>query len=152
MDFESKKESGKIIGDHQPFGKSGPWYGFYKEQIENLLEEGEIILTEIHIDNVELFREKYKETLSLIGFISEKSYLECNLKERSSESEKEIALRINKGLKEIEEIKKMKEKGFIDEVVEVGWENRESLKEIVVEIVRKKVEHSFELKNEIKLN
>ncbi len=148
-DFSEMKDQGKLIGAHQLFGKEGHWYGFSREEIDQFLEKGETVLTEIHPDNVRIFKKIYQEKLFTVALMAEQEYLEHNLRSRRSEQEEEIKRRITDSQKEVETIKELREAGLIDSFVEVGWDNRETLSEIMVERVSGEVKS---LSRENKLN
>ncbi len=148
-DFLEMKDQGKLIGAHQLFGKEGHWYGFYRKEIDQLLEKGETILTELHPDNVRIFKKTYQEKLFMVALMAEQEYLEKNLRNRKSEQEEEIKRRLVDSQKELEMIKELREDGLIDSFVEVSWENRNDLSEIIVERVSNEIKPLFK---ENKLN
>ncbi len=148
-DFLEMKDQGKLIGAHQLFGKEGYWYGFSQEEIDQFLEKGETVLTELHPDNVRIFKKIYQEKLLTIALMAEQEYLEHNLRNRKSEKEEEIKRRLADSQKELEAIKELREAGLIDSFVEVGWDNRDALSEIMAERVSGEVKS---LSRENKLN
>lgn len=131
--FLERVNGGTIVFAHQPFGPTNHWYGFYQEQIEKLLDEGKLTMTEIHVDNVEPFKERYGHHVSVIGLVSEINYLRRNIEHRSTEEEEEQRLRLTAALREMELIRRLKEKGLVDSVLEVDERNRDVIADLVTE-------------------
>ncbi len=134
--FLERAKGGTIIFAHQPFGTDGDWYGFYADQIKKLLIEGREILTEIHVDNVRLFKSEFGQSVKIIGLMAEESYLETNLNNRMTESGEERRNRLAMALNEIETIKQLKEEGLVDSLIEVQSENRETVAQLTFERIR----------------
>jgi len=149
-DFLKMKKKGKIIAAHQPFGTEGDWYGFSREQIDKMLENNELILTEIHPDNISLFKELYGNNVFTIALIAEKEYLEHNLKLRDSETKIDRKLRLNSATNEIKTIQEMRKEKLIDIIIEVGWNNRDQLSELVVNEVLREIKPLIERENKLK--
>lgn len=134
--FLRRMSNGEIVGGHQPFGSDTDWYGFSKQEIDSLLGNSSSILTELHVDNVELFHRLYTGHLLTIGLTAERKYLENNLYQRGSESDEDKEKRLNTALNEIRQIQDLNSRGYIDEVVNVDMENRENFGELIVDKVR----------------
>lgn len=150
-DFLKMQKEEKIIAPHQPFGSDGDWYGFSKEQIDELLEKERQILTEIHPDNVSLFKKLYGSRVFTIALTAETEYLEYNLKLRDSEKNIDRKIRLNKAMDEIKKIKELKRGGLIDKIVEVNWDNRDELAELIASEVEQKLRLPVEKEYKIKL-
>jgi len=150
-DFLKMQKEEKIIAPHQPFGSDGDWYGFSKEQIDELLEKERQILTEIHPDNVSLFKKLYGSRVFTIALTAETEYLEHNLKLRDSEKNIDRKIRLNKAMDEIKKIKELKRGGLIDKIVEVNWDNRDELAELIASEVEQKLRLPVEKEYKIKL-
>lgn len=131
--FLAEARNGNIIAAHQPFGSRGDWYGFSGQQIDELLSSGNEVLTEVHVDNVQLFKERYSRDIYLIGLMASGEYLDYNIKLRGSESGNDRMLRLAAAEKECRTIRELYLKGLVDEILEVGWHNRKQLAEIVVD-------------------
>jgi len=148
--FEMQKE-GKIIAGHQPFGPDGDWYGFSKEQIDELLAQGKRILTEIHPDNLQLFKQLYGDNVFAVALTAKIEYLRHNLESRASEKDNEIEARLSKAIDEIESIERLREEGLINRAIQVDWDNRDKLSELVINEVKQEMEPVIEKENKIKL-
>jgi len=131
--FLERKNSGTIVFAHQPFGSEGDWYGFYAEQIKQLLTEGKQVLTEIHTDNVGSFKTQFGENVRILGLVANRSYLEANLVGRNTETAEEQQQRLEKAVKEVELITQLADLGSIDPAIEINAENRETVAQLVLE-------------------
>jgi guanylate kinase len=139
--FMSRVESGEIIAAHQPFAELDYWYGFSKEQIDDLLDKDDIILTEIHIDNVDFFRKEYGDKVFMIGITAALDYLDKNIQERGSEQALERSIRLDKAESENSAVRDFYANHAVDKVFEANWENRDTLASSVIaeiEVVFKK--------------
>ena len=145
------QKEGKIIVAHQPFGPDGDWYGFSKKQIDELLEKEKQILTEIHPDNIPLFKKLYGSRVFAIALTSETEYLEYNLKSRNSENDIDRETRLNKAIDEIKMIEKLRRKKLIDKIVKVNWDNRDELAELITNEVEQKLRLPAKKEYKIKL-
>jgi len=150
-DFLKMQKEGKIIAVHQPFGPDSDWYGFFKEQISKLLENQKQILTEIDPDNIALFKKLYGSRVFTIALIAARKYLEHNLKSRGSEKDIDRDIRLNKAVDEIKMTEKLKKTELIEKIIEVNWDNRNKLAELVVNEVAQEINFPIEWKNELKL-
>ncbi len=148
--FLRMKQKGEIIAAHQPFGSEGNWYGFSRKQIDKMLENNEIVLTEIHPDNILLFKKLYGDKIFTVALMAENDYLEHNLKSRGSEKDIDREIRLNRAIDEIKIIQKMREEELIDRIIEVNWGNRDELSEIVVGEVSREIELPIEQENKLK--
>ncbi len=148
-DFLRMKNEGEIIGAHQPFGSKSDWYGFSRKQIDEMLDNNNLILTEIHPDNIALFKNLYGNKVFTVALTAKNDYLEHNLKSRGSEKDIDREARLDKAFDEIKTIQIMLEKKLIDRVINVGWNNRDELSEIAVNEVSREIKPSIE--QEIKL-
>ena len=108
-----------IVFAHQPFGTESDWYGFCRQQIESYLSQGKQILTEIHVDNVKLFKETYGDKVTLIAMKADENLLRENLMVRNSETDSEVNCRLQAAIHEIEAIQKLETLGMFDAVVEL---------------------------------
>jgi ribose 1,5-bisphosphokinase len=146
-EFLRLKQEEEIIGAHQPFGSEGDWYGFSQKQIDEMLDDDSLILTEIHPDNISLFKKLYEDTVFIVALTAENDYLEHNLKSRGSEKEAERTIRLDRAFDEMNTIKKMQEEKLVDKVIEVGWDNRDELSEIAIKSVSQEIEPLLEREN-----
>lgn len=149
-DFLRMKQKREIIAAHQPFGSEGDWYGFFRKQIDEMLDNNNLILTEIHPDNILLFKELYGDMIFTIALTAEKDYLEHNLRSRGSEKDIDREVRLDRAFDEIKTIQEMWKEKLIDRVIEVGWDNRENLSEIAVNEVSREIEPLVERENKLK--
>jgi len=133
-EFMAMRDNGIVVLAHQPFGSGSPWYGFTVESLES---GDKVVLTEVHVDNVEPFRKKYGDRVKLIALVADQDYLQRNLLSRSTESIEEAQLRLEQAIKEVEMIGGFLEQGLLDAVIEVSDNNREKLGEIIVAEVAK---------------
>jgi len=148
--FLIMKQKGEIIAAHQPFGPEGDWYGFFRNQIEEMLDNNNLILTEIHPDNIPLFKELYGDKVFTVALTAEKDYLEHNLKSRGSEKNIDREARLNKAFDEITTIQKMWKEKLIDKIIDVGWNNRDNLAKIMVNEVSREIDPPIERENILK--
>ena len=146
--FSEMQQKGELVGSHQPFGPGGDWYGFSKQQIDKMIEDGQIIMTEIHADNAMLFKELYGDKIFMVVLTANKDYLEHNLKSRDSEKDAEQEDRLNKAITEIEAIQLMRNDGLISKNIQVDWNNREKIAEIVTDELSKEIEPYINNENE----
>jgi len=149
-DFLRMKQKREIIAAHQPFGSEGDWYGFSRKQIDEMLDNNNLILTEIHPDNILLFKELYGDKVFTIALTAKKDYLEHNLRSRGSEKDIDREVRLDRAFDEIKTIQEMRKEKLIDRVIEVGWDNRENLSEIAVNEVSREIEPLVERENKLK--
>jgi len=148
-DFLRMEQKGEIIAAHQPFGSDGDWYGFSRKQIDEMLDNKNLILTEIHPDNILLFKELYGDKVFTVALTAENDYLEHNLRSRGSEKDIDREVRLDRAFNEIKTIQEMRKEKLIDRVIEVGWNNRDKLSEIVVNEVSREIEPPIERENEL---
>lgn len=133
-EFMLMRENGVVVLAHQPFGSESHWYGFTVESLESAEKA---VLTEVHVDNVEPFREKYGDRVKLIALIADQDYLRRNLIDRDTESSEEAQLRLEQAIREVKLISDFSERGLLDAVIEVNDDNREKLGEVIVAEVGK---------------
>lgn len=150
-DFLKMQKEERIIAAHQPFGPDGDWYGFSKEQINELLKNEGRILTEIHPDNISLFKELYSNRVFIIALIANKEYLEHNLKARGSEKDIDMTVRLDKTTSEVRVIKEMQEEKLIDKIIEVNWDNKDKLAELIINEAGQEIMLSTKKKYKTKL-
>lgn len=127
-DFFKMVEEGQILFPHQPFGSSGDWYGF----LENDFNIDNSILTEVHIDNVKPFRNRFGVRLMLIGLKAQEDYLRKGLEQRATETPDQRELRVQSASREILQIDDYYKRGLINRVIEVTSENRDELQTLVL--------------------
>jgi len=149
-DFLRMEQKGEIIAAHQPFGQEGDWYGFFRKQIDEMLDNNNLILTEIHPDNILLFKKLYGDKVFTVALTAEKDYLDHNLRSRGSEKDTDREVRLNRAIDEIKTIQEMWKEKLIDRVIEVGWNNRDNLSEIAVNEVSREIEPPIERENKLK--
>ncbi len=128
-EFMNMTQSGVVVLVHQPFGVNSHWYGFMSESLEN---EEKVVLTEVHVDNIKPFKQRYGSAVKLIALIAGPDYLKRNLLDRSTESAEEVQLRMEQALRETEIINNFVEQGLLDLVITVSDDNRDELGKIVV--------------------
>ena len=134
--FRNMVDSKEVIMAHQPFGSQGDWYGFLAK---SLASESTHVLTEVHIDNVINFRLLFAQSLYLIGLVGNSEYLGLNLDSRGTETAEDRRVRVESGIGESDEIKRLLDRGLVDEIVEVNSDNRDRLTNIVVDILTKRI-------------
>ncbi len=125
--FLLKKSRNEIIGAHKPFGDNSDWYGFSKKQINGYLNKKEIIITELHLDNIILFKKLFKNRLYLISLVASLDYLKYNLKLRNSENRNIIAKRLDCARKEISLLYSYYNESLINRIFELNFDNRDDL-------------------------
>ena len=81
---------GEIFAVHQPFGPQGHWYGFRLQDFS----ENEVVVTEIHVDNIARFMEIFPQSLYLIGLSASIAYIKHNLLVRHGTIDAEIKRRL----------------------------------------------------------
>ena len=132
-EFMAMRIDGTVVFAHQPFGPDTHWYGFLSKSLEG--DENKVILTEVHIDNVEPFKERFGSSVKLIALVADRNYLAKNLAARNTESDEEVQLRLKKSLREVNLIQDLSRKNLLDAVIEVDDDNREKLDILVVGVV-----------------
>lgn len=130
-EFLSMRDSGVVIFAHQPFGEGTDWYGFNRESLDFNTKS---LLTEVHTDNVIPFKERFGDKIQLIALVADNDYLEKNIRARVTEEECEIQLRLKMAISEVEKIRELQSRDFIDYVIEVGGKNRARLGQIVTNL------------------
>lgn len=133
-EFMDMRAGGVVVLAHQPFGSSSHWYGFTTESLEN---NEKMVLTKVHVDNIEPFKQRYGDTVKLIALVADQDYLRRNLVDRNTESREEAQLRLEQAPRETELINGFSEQGLLDVVITVSDENRDELGKIVVGEVAK---------------
>ena len=131
-EFMNMQEKGIVVLAHQPFGEGADWYGFMAESLEN---KEKIVLTEVHVDNIEPFKQLYGDKVKLVALVADPDYLRRNLVDRNTESSEEVRIRLKEALREIELINNFLKQGLIDTAIKVDDENRSKLGEIITEEV-----------------
>lgn len=130
-EFLSMKKAGVVLFAHQPFGEGTDWYGFSRVSLE---QNSKTLLTEVHIENVVPFKHRFNNRVRLIALVAEKDYLEKNIRDRATETEESIQVRLKAAISEVEEISRLDELELIDFVIKVSNENRSNLGEIVTNL------------------
>src|SRR3989344_6632160 len=97
VEFGLMVATGKVAFAHQPF-KNGDWYGFMSD---SLIVSDKPTLTEVHVDNIQPFRQHFADSLLLIGIVATESYLRQNLAKRGSETEEQAEERLRAAITEI---------------------------------------------------
>lgn len=111
--FLKQQNEREIILAHQPFGIQHDWYGFRRSQIDQGLNRGECMLTEIHPDNINPFYELYPSSLFVFGFIAPENYIRKNLQARDTEPQTEQERRIQQSIYEMNQIRHWQDRGRI---------------------------------------
>jgi len=132
-EFMAMRTDETMIFAHQPFGPGTHWYGFLSKSLEG--DENRVILTEVHIDNVEPFKERFCNSVKLIALVAGRDYLAKNLAARNTESDEEVQLRLEKSLREVELIQGLSKENLLDAIIEVNDDNREKLDTLVIEVI-----------------
>jgi len=127
-DFNILVEQGEIIFAHQPFGPENAWYGFERESLE---ESKKHLLTEIHIQNIKPFKDKFNERLLILGLIADQQYLIKNLEERGAQKE-DLENRIIAGIQEILEITNFFNSGEVDHLINLDEKTRDNLSNLAI--------------------
>lgn len=135
-EFLSRVKTGEIFAAHQPFGVGTRWYGFSKKQIQDDLSKNKTTLTEVHVDNVEIFKKEYGQKVFVIGLVADREYLEHNLNTRKTEQSEEKNNRLTAAQKECKKIAALKADGLVDVLFEINWENRENFSESLIGSIR----------------
>jgi len=128
-DFFDMEKNNLILFSHKPFGTD--WYGFLTSSLEH--NKGPI-LTEIHPENINPFKNKYGTRLVLLGLVANQDYLETNIRNRGTESEEIIKKRISASVNENSKIEMFAENGLVDHLIEVTQNNRFNLDKIVINL------------------
>lgn len=124
-EFKEKLKNGRLVF-------SGEFcnylYGFDCECFKNL--EKKRIVTEVLIDNVEEFREKYPQAIMLTLLTDSISFLRCRLKKRG-ENDEELKKRLQAAGYEMKESERLRNKFNL-----LYYVNRENEDRIVDEMIR----------------
>lgn len=111
-------------------------YGFKAAQFESFRRsQTGALLTEVHVDNVPSFKERFGSDLLLIGLVADREYLASNLDQRSTETDEEKARRLEESLLEVEAIRTFGTQGLIDQIVEVNLQNRAIFAQTIIELI-----------------
>ena len=121
--FLTQRDEGKIILAHQPFGAGRDWYGFRRSQIDQGLNRGNCMLTEIHPDNIGPFHELYPSSLFVFGFVAPEHYIRKNLQSRATESPTEQERRIQQSIHEMNQIYHWQDHGHIMRLFDFSNQN-----------------------------
>lgn len=133
-EYQRMVENQEIVFSHQPFGPGTHHYGFLASSMQGT---GNLI-TEVHIDNVAPFRDRYDGDLTLIGLVADEEYLKFNLDNRNSEKPEDKVLRLHAAQREIEQILHCHRTGQINSIVEATMINRDRvIQDILVGLVSK---------------
>lgn len=130
--FLNMVKRGQILFPHQPFGENSDWYGFAASSFS----EVKPMTTEVHVDNVKSFRDRFRDGLVLIALIADPGYLESNMKQRG-DAMHEIKKRLTAATNEMAAIALLYQEGTINHVIEVNSDNRDSLVSLVVALLSK---------------
>jgi guanylate kinase len=133
-DFSSMVQRDEVIFNHQPFGPKGDWYGFLAQSLESTEKR---ILTEVHIDNILPFKERFGDSVVLVGVVASDEYLNSNLLSRASESKELRSIRVKAAHDERERIQKLHSEGLVDELLEVNIQNRDLFGDLIIKIISK---------------
>ena len=120
-DFFDMQNRGEIVFTHQPFYRH--WYGFLISSLNNQKN----LLTEVHVDNINNFRQTFVDRLLLIGFIADTDYIRFRLDQRGSESLHEKLIRLKLGESEIAKINQNYRIGNIDDIYRLNKYNSNNL-------------------------
>ena len=117
--------SGQVIFANQPFGID--WYGFEKKTIE-----GELVITEVHVDNVVPFVQFFGSKLVIVALIADSDYLSLNLNQRGSETRADQEARLKVAKREVSKIRDFEKAGAVQIVLQVSMINRDQIASMVV--------------------
>ena len=101
-------------------------------------------------DNILLFKKLYGDKVFTVALTAENNYLEHNLRSRGSEKDIDREVRLDRVFDEIKTIQEMRKEKLIDRVIEVGWDSRDRLSEIVVNEVSQEIKSPIERENILK--
>jgi guanylate kinase len=128
-EFDTLVSSGEIIFAHSPFNNNFR-YGFLHSSFQN----DAATLTEVHVDNIPRFREQFRDSLFLIGIFASKKYLESNLHDRDTTTS-DLNIRLDAATAEVAKIKRLHRIGVINEIISVGFRNRETFASQLINLV-----------------
>lgn len=126
---------GEILFAHQPFGESSHWYGF----VASSFSGEKPMMTEVHVDNVRIFREKFLDGLLLIALIADLGYLASNMEQRGDTS-REIKERLTAAANAVVTIRLLHQERLIDYVIAVNFDNRDTLAGLVTNLMLRHIE------------
>lgn len=129
--FHRMAQNRELIFTHQPFGPNGHWYGFLAQSFVSDLP----LVTEVHVDNLAPFKNRFADRVLLIGFVAQLDCLEANIRDRGTESEPDIQLRLEHAVQELAYIFQGLKSGTIDHVFTVTRKNRAKVEKRVKKIV-----------------
>ncbi|MEA2065206.1 MAG: hypothetical protein U9O66_02835 [Patescibacteria group bacterium] len=98
-----------------------------------------------------MFKKLYGSKIFAIALTADDEYLEYNLKLRDSEKDIDREARLNKAMDEIKMIEKLKKEGLINKIVEINWDNRDELAELITNEVEQELRLPAEKEYKIKL-
>ncbi len=124
-DFFDMQNNGEIVFTHQPFHKH--WYGFLISSLNNQKN----LLTEVHVDNINNFRQTFIDRLLLIGLVANNDYIHFRLNQRGSESIHEKLIRLKLCESETAKINQNYRMGNIDDIYQINKYNSNILAKII---------------------
>lgn len=131
--FLTMVEVGMIVLPHRPFGEGTDLYGFVATSLNK-----ENLLTEVHPSIIDEFINYFKDSdVMIYALKASEQFLLKVLKDRGDT--KNVSLRIFKSKSEIAQIEKAKQKGQISEVLEVNFENRDTVQKQIVDAIKTKL-------------
>lgn len=128
--FKGMVTDGEAILAHQPFGESGPWYGFLAASFS----DDQPNLTEFHVDNVVKARIIFGMRLLLLGLITDTDYLSQNLADRGTEAMDAQNTRLARAMAEVESIQSFSQDRVIDDVIVVTNDTRSMAEAAIVSL------------------
>ena len=132
-EFELMTNRNEIIFAHTPFGNNYK-YGFMRSSFRT----GAPALTEVHVDNVIRFKDEFRSSLYLIGIFASRKYLERNLSDRGT-NPNDIDVRLSAAQTEIKKIRSLHSTGQINELVSVGFRNRDRFVNELIHLVENQI-------------
>ncbi len=106
--FVSKEEFKNLIDEDRFLEYAvvhGNFYGTSKSQIEKELADGKDIILEIDVQGAEIVRKKLSDSVGIFILPPSFEVLKKRLKERSTESEEALKIRLNNAKEEVKEYK-----------------------------------------------
>ncbi len=98
-EFQRRLAAGEFLEHAEVY--SGRWYGTLKSEVEPSLRAGESVVLEIDVRGAEQAREAYPEAASIFVQTGSLDELEARLRNRQTESDADIARRLETARREI---------------------------------------------------
>lgn len=137
--FISNEEFGAMVGREELLEHArvhDNYYGTPRKFVEDNIKQGKVVILEIDVQGAQQVRENFKNTVSVFVIPPRKKDIEERLRNRGTESEEKIALRMKNADRELEQIKYY-DYFVLNDYVEVATKRLESIIDEEINLRRK---------------